>query len=106
VTTFTLCSIRDVQPALAEICRVLRFNGKYVFLEHGRSDEPRIAKRQDFLNPIQQLVACGCNINRPIDQLITNAEIHIQTLDRYSMPNTPRIFAEMYRGIATKLSGS
>jgi len=106
VTTFTLCSIRDVQSALAEIYRVLSINGKYVFLEHGRSDEPRVAKRQDFFNPIQQLVACGCNINRPIDQLITNAELRIQTLDRYRMPNTPRIFAEMYRGIATKSSGS
>jgi ubiquinone/menaquinone biosynthesis C-methylase UbiE len=106
VTTFTLCSIRDVQAALAEIHRVLGTEGKYVFLEHGRSDEPRVARRQDFLNPVQQWVACGCNINRPIDQLVTKADLHIQTLDRYRLPSTPRIFAEMYRGVATKLCGS
>jgi ubiquinone/menaquinone biosynthesis C-methylase UbiE len=105
VTTFTLCSIRDVQSALAEIHRVLSSEGKYVFLEHGRSDEPRVAKRQDFFNPIQQWVACGCNINRAIDHLITGADLHIQSLDRYRLPNTPRIFAEMYRGVASKLGG-
>jgi len=105
VTTFTLCSIRDVRSALAEIHRVLSPDGKYVFLEHGRSDDMRVAKRQDFFNPIQQWVACGCNINRPIDQLVAGADLQIQTLDRYLMPNTPRIFAEMYRGVATKLCG-
>ena len=34
ITTWTLCSIRDVIPALAEIRRVLRHDGNYLFLEH------------------------------------------------------------------------
>ena len=106
VTTFTLCSIRDAQSALAEIHRVLSPVGKYAFLEHGRSEDRRVARRQDFLNPIQQWVACGCNINRPIDQLVARADLQIQTLDRYLMPSTPRIFAEMYRGVASKLCSS
>jgi len=106
VTTFTLCSIRDVQAALAEIHRVLSTDGKYVFLEHGRSDEPRVARRQDFLNPVQQWVGRGCNINRPIDELVKKADLHIQTLDRYRLSSTPRIFAEMYRGVATKVCHS
>jgi len=106
VTTFTLCSIRDVQSALAEIHRVLSSDGKYVFLEHGRSEDMRVAKRQDFLNPIQQWVGRGCNINRSIDQLVAKAALQIQSLDRYLLSNTPRIFAEMYRGVASKLCGS
>ncbi len=106
VTTFTLCSIRDVQSALAEIHRVLSSEGKYVFLEHGRSEDVRVAKRQDFLNPIQQWVGRGCNINRSIDQVVAKAALQIQSLDRYLLPNTPRIFAEMYRGVASKLCGS
>jgi ubiquinone/menaquinone biosynthesis C-methylase UbiE len=105
-TTFTLCSIRDVQSALAEIYRVLAPAGKYVFLEHGRSDEQRVARRQDLLNPIQQWVACGCNLNRPIDQLVRDANLQIKNLERYCMPNTPRIFGEMYRGVACKVGGS
>src|SRR4030095_16792326 len=105
-TTFTLCSIRDVQSALAEIYRVLAPAGKYVFLEHGRSDEPRVARRQDLLNPIQHWVACGCNLNRRIDQLVRNANLQIKNLERYCLPTTPRMFGEMYRGVAGKVGGS
>src|SRR5262245_875075 len=36
VTTFTVCSIRNIRTALAEIRRVLKREGVYLFLEHGR----------------------------------------------------------------------
>lgn len=100
VTTFTLCSIRDVTAALAEIKRVLKPDASYVFLEHGRSDDPQVARRQDLFNPIQKIIGCGCNLNRPIDKLITAAGLQIKKLERYLMPDSPRILAEMYRGVA------
>jgi len=53
VTTWTLCSIENVAPALAEIRRVLKPEGRYIFFEHGRSEDARVARRQDLLNPIQ-----------------------------------------------------
>ncbi|HVG21525.1 MAG TPA: class I SAM-dependent methyltransferase, partial [Blastocatellia bacterium] len=102
VTTFTLCSIAEAGAALREMRRVLKPEGRYVFLEHGRSDDLRVAKRQDFFNPIQKVIACGCNINRPIDRLIRGAGFAITRLDRYVMPETPRMFGEMYRGSARK----
>jgi ubiquinone/menaquinone biosynthesis C-methylase UbiE len=106
VTTFTLCSIADVGGALKEMRRVLKPEGQYVFLEHGRSDDARVAKRQDFFNPIQKVIACGCNINRSIDLLIREAGFAITRLDRYVMPETPPMFGEMYRGSAQKATGS
>lgn len=102
VTTFTLCSIADVAPALSEIRRVLKSGGQYVFLEHGRSDDPRVAKRQDFFNPLQKFIGCGCNMNRPIDRLIKTAGFELVTTERFLIPDTPRILAEMYRGVATR----
>ena len=102
VTTLTLCSIADVEAALAEIRRVLKPDARYVFLEHGRSDDPRVATRQDFWNPIQKLIACGCNMNRPIDLLIRAAGMEMIELDRYQLPDTPRILGEIYRGVARK----
>jgi len=102
VTTFTLCSIPNITSALSEIRRVLKPDGQYVFLEHGRSDDPKVARRQDQFNPIEKFIGCGCNVNRPIDQLILAAKLQILTLDRYLMTDTPRIFGEMYRGIAGK----
>jgi ubiquinone/menaquinone biosynthesis C-methylase UbiE len=101
-TTLTLCSIEDAQSALAEIRRTLKREGQYVFLEHGRSRDESVAKRQDRFNPIQKIIACGCNLNRPIDRLIESAGLKIAKLEQYWMPGSPRISGEMYRGIAQK----
>jgi len=63
VTTWTLCSIHEVIPTLTEIRRVLRPNGSYLFLEHGPSDDPRIARRQALLRPVVELIGAGCQVN-------------------------------------------
>jgi ubiquinone/menaquinone biosynthesis C-methylase UbiE len=102
VTTFTLCSIADVASALAEIKRMLKPDADYVFLEHGRSDNPRLAKQQDLATPITRLIGCGCHMNRRIDELISAAGLQITKLDRLIMPDSPRMLGEMYRGIARK----
>lgn len=102
VTTFTLCSIAEVASALAEIKRVLRPEAEYVFLEHGRSEDRRIARQQDLANPITKLIGCGCHMNRQIDRLISSAGLRIATLERFVMPDSPRILGEMYRGVARK----
>lgn len=100
VTTLTLCSIPDTAAALAEIRRALKPEGRFIFFEHGRSDDPKVARRQDRFNPIQKIIGAGCNMNRKIDELIENAGFEITTLDRFLLPKTPRILAEMYRGVA------
>lgn len=101
ITTWTLCSISDVIPALTEIGRVLRRDGNYLFLEHGRSDDPSVARRQNLLSPVVKIIGAGCHMNRRIDDLIRQSGLRIVTLDRFVMPETPRILGEMYRGAAT-----
>jgi ubiquinone/menaquinone biosynthesis C-methylase UbiE len=103
VSTWTLCTIPDAQKALQEVRRVLKPTGIFLFLEHGRSDNARTAAWQDRLNPIQKVIGCGCNLNRPIDQLIKDSGLHILLLNRFQMDNVPRIVGEMYQGHATPL---
>jgi ubiquinone/menaquinone biosynthesis C-methylase UbiE len=102
VSTWTLCTIPEVGAALTEIRRVLKPGGSFLFLEHGRSSDPRVARRQDRWNRLQQLVACGCNLNRPIDRLVESAGLKIAQLDRFLMPKTPQIVADHYLGTARR----
>lgn len=100
VSTWTLCTIPDVAIALGEVRRVLRPGGRFFFLEHGRSGDAGVARWQDRLNPLQRIVGVGCNLNRPIDSLISAAGLDITRLERFQMPHTPRVAAEHYLGEA------
>ncbi|MGQ9799361.1 MAG: class I SAM-dependent methyltransferase [Ignavibacterium sp.] len=102
VSTYTLCSIKDIHSALKEIYRVLKPNGKYYFLEHGLADKPFTQKLQHLLNPIQNIWADGCNLNRDIKTLIENSGLKIIELKNYYMKRVPKVVGFMYEGIAVK----
>ena len=104
VSTWTLCSIDNLPAALSEICRVLKPQGQFLFLEHGRSQHAATAWWQDLCNPVQRQLACGCNINRPLDRLIAEAGFAVVRLDRYQLTGVPRILGEIYRGAAVRRS--
>ncbi|MCZ6696422.1 MAG: class I SAM-dependent methyltransferase [Acidobacteria bacterium] len=100
VTNWTLCSLPDPRAGLREIRRVLKPDGRFLFLEHGRAEDPRLARRQERLTPLQRLLAGGCRLDLPIDELIRDAGLRIASLERYEMPWGPRSLRQMYRGVA------
>jgi ubiquinone/menaquinone biosynthesis C-methylase UbiE len=104
VSTYTLCSIKNVDVALKEIYRVLKPNGRYYFLEHGLADKPFTQKLQHLLNPIQNIWADGCNLNRDMKKLIEASGLKIIELKNYYMKRDPKIVGFMYEGIAIKES--
>ncbi len=71
VSTWTLCTIPDVEKSLGEIRRVLKPSGRFLFLEHGRSEEPGLARWQDRLDRLHGMFTGGCHANREIDRLVS-----------------------------------
>jgi SAM-dependent methyltransferase len=98
--TWTLCTIPDAAAALKEMRRVLKPDGRMLFIEHGRSDRPNIARWQDRLNPIQNVIGCGCNLNRKMDALIEGSGFSIERLDFFEADDAPAVFGTLYRGAA------
>jgi len=100
--TWAGCSIPDIQTALTEMRRVLRPDGQLVFCEHGRSNEPHIARRQDWLNKVWPYFAGGCNVNRDFEALIKEVGFKIKQLDTFYAMKSPKTVTFHYRGVAGK----
>ncbi|MEO1761848.1 MAG: class I SAM-dependent methyltransferase [Cyanobacteria bacterium J06629_18] len=101
VSTWTLCSIEKVEQAVKEIHRVLKPDGKFYFIEHGLSNEPSIQAWQNRLNPIQNVIADGCNINRNIRSIVKQQFNQVDVEEFYA-DKTPKLMGYMYKGVAVK----
>ncbi len=98
VSTWSLCSIPHAGVALKEMYRVLKPNGKFTFIEHGKSPKKFIAKLQKLLTPIFRRVAGGCHLDREIDKLIREAGFNFYKLEKFQEKQE---FLEIaYKGIA------
>ena len=101
LSTWTLCTIPDVERALAEVRRVLRPDGTLHFLEHGLSTDPQVAKWQHRLTPLQRRIAGGCHFDRNIDALLADADFTVTREDHFCMRG-PKTMGTMYEGVAAK----
>ena len=101
LVTWTLCTIPAVESALLEMHRVLRMGGHIHFVEHGLSPDPKVARWQSRMNPLQQWWAGGCNLNRPIDSLIEKNGFAMTRLDNFYAKG-PKSMSYMFEGMAAK----
>jgi ubiquinone/menaquinone biosynthesis C-methylase UbiE len=100
VSTFTLCTIPDPAAALRQMRRVLKPGGKLFVAEHGLAHDPAVQSWQHRLNKVQNVICGGCNANRDIRWLVTDAGFEFDQIDQYYMPGAPKFAGFITRGIA------
>lgn len=100
VVTYVLCSVPDQGEALVEIARVLKPNGRFLFLEHVRSADPRLARRQDRIRPLYNLV--GCNPNRDTLARIESSTLTVESVKHGEVPKAPKVERPMIAGTARR----
>src|SRR5712691_10825048 len=100
LSTWTLCTIPNLDAALAELRRVLKPGGSFHFVEHGHAPDEKVARAQDRLEPLNKRLAGGCHLTRHISEDIERAGFDIQKLDTYYFKGEPKIFGSMYEGRA------
>ena len=102
VSTWTLCSVRDDRRAVAEIGRVLKPGGRFLYLEHGLGEEPGVQRWQRRLTPLQKRIAGGCCLDVDVEALVRSGAFGEVSIERFLLECTPRIAGSMYRGIAVR----
>ena len=104
VGTMILCSAEDPGVVLAEVARLLRKGGQYLFLEHVRNPDPKIARRQDRIQPGWYLFGNGCHCNRDAVATIKKSPLKLEELNEGHIPRAWSIVEAMVSGRAVRPS--
>ena len=99
VLTWTLCSVEDPRLALDEIRRVMKADGRLVFIEHGSAPDVRVRSWQDRLTPWWKHLAGGCHLNRQVKTILGQSGYQFLYCEEGYLPG-PRPMMFTYRGVA------
>jgi ubiquinone/menaquinone biosynthesis C-methylase UbiE len=102
VSTLVLCTVDAPDLALLEIARVLKPDGRLLFIEHVRSDSPRLARWQDRLVTPWRGFARGCRCNRATAELMIACGFELDGLETAAWRAMPRIVRPLIIGRARK----
>jgi ubiquinone/menaquinone biosynthesis C-methylase UbiE len=101
VCTLVLCSVPDVSKTLLEIRRVLRPDGRLVFLEHVAADgTPTRLAWQRRIEPFWKPLAGNCHLTRRADEALRDAGFIVEIAKRESMRKALPFLRPTVRGVA------
>lgn len=71
ITTLALCSVNQQNQTIQELYRVLKPNGKLIYLEHEQAKQPWLQKIFNKINPYWHKMTGNCQINLSTHQNIS-----------------------------------
>ena len=86
VSTYTFCTIDQLNQSLSEIKRVLKPSGQLIFVEHGKATDEKVLRTQNRINPIWKKIGGGCNLNRNIPKILEQNGFKISNLETMYLP--------------------
>lgn len=103
VSTLVLCSVDDPAASVAEVTRVLKPGGGFVFLEHVAAEtKPARLKWQGRLEPIWKRMMGNCHLTRRSADTIAAAGLTLEDPTRESMRKAVPWVRPTIRGVARK----
>jgi ubiquinone/menaquinone biosynthesis C-methylase UbiE len=102
VCTYTLCSVQDHARVVSELHRVLKPDGRLLFLEHGRAPDRRVAGWQERIEPLWKPLAGGCHLTRAVGGALRAGGFEVEPLGQGYLEKAPRVMGWMEWGIARK----
>ena len=100
VCALVLCGVPDQPRAVREMRRVLKPDGRLLLLEHVRSDDDRLARRQDRMVWLGRLVG-RCDCNRRTQQTLDRGGFSIEGVAGGEFPKAPSFVRPLIVGAAT-----
>jgi ubiquinone/menaquinone biosynthesis C-methylase UbiE len=100
VSTFTLCTVSDIQTVTEEIGRVLRPSGKLIFFELGLAPDVTVQHWQKGLEPIFRLLFQGLHLTRDIPFSIRQGGFQIAQINADYLATFPKSLSYCWWGTA------
>lgn len=106
VSTLVLCSVPDLAGTLAEIVRVLKPGGQFMFIEHVVAGEGTLLRQvQRGIRPVWKMLGDGCHPDRETWKALEAAGFAQVDYEHFSGPVPIPVVKPHIIGVATKSAG-
>jgi ubiquinone/menaquinone biosynthesis C-methylase UbiE len=103
VSTLVLCSVDSPGRSLAEVWRLLRPGGLFLFLEHVAAEgRPGRLRWQRLLEPAWRCMAGNCHLTRNTAGAIAEMGFHVEDVRRESIRKVAGVVRPSIRGVARR----
>ncbi len=83
VVTLVFCSVYNVSNGLSEIKRVLKNDGKFIFIEHVLPEKQPLKEIFNKVTPLWKVLASNCHLNRDFLDSLNQSGFHYELNKRF-----------------------